>query len=93
MTDAVSTTATPLATTYGPGGVNTDIEALMYIFDQQNGLYDVAFNNTVGFARGQTYLTPNQQCDYPNGAGRKLGSIEYTSNKNIYQHTIVWNTK
>ena len=66
----------PLATTYGPGGVNSDIEALMYILDQQNGLYNVPFN-TIGFARGQSYLTANQQCDYPNSSGRKLGSIEY----------------
>ena len=70
------TTAIPLSSTYGPGGVNSDIEALMYILDQQNGLYNVP-TNTVGFARGQTYLTSNQQCDYPNGGGRKLGSIEY----------------
>ena len=80
MSNAVS--STPLATTYGPGGVNSDIEALMYIFDQQNGLYDVAFNK-IGFARGQTYLTPLQQCDYPNSGGRKLGSIEYIKQKQL----------
>jgi hypothetical protein len=67
----------PLASTYGPGGVNSDIEALIYHFDQVNGSgYGTPFNN-VGFARGQTYLTAAQQCDYPNGGGRKLGSIEY----------------
>ena len=70
------TPVTPLSSTYGPGGVNTDMEALIYILDQDNNLYDVP-TNTVGFARGQSYLTANQQCDYPNGGGRKLGSIEY----------------
>ena len=66
----------PLATTYGPGGVNSDIEALMYIFDQDKGLHNTQLNN-IGYARGQTYLTTNQQCDYPNGGGRKLGVMEY----------------
>ena len=73
---AGTTSAVPLASTYGPGGVNSDIEALMYILDEGNGLYNTQLNN-IGYARGQSYLTANQQCDYPNGGGRKLGAMEY----------------